>query len=292
MNVKSKITSRKLLALSLLCLLCAAIVALAPFTDTPDHEFALKRTHIAVRAIGDELLTHAQDNSSPVLPVQEIDEHTLRLSFQNPIAINPDSLSMLALTHLKSDIAQQAIVQVLDAASEEMVYGFEINHLEPVDIPCLGRTLPESLYHIDVSFYDQQPAWLGPNIFTAGILGFALVSITFLGVSFSRKNERQSEDDQLIEAKGVKLDLHTNLISFGDQQIKLTNKEAQIFSILLQRAGQLVSRDHLTQEVWLKEGVVTSRSLDMYISRLRKKIKVLPQAEIVNEHGRGYVLSL
>jgi len=261
-------------------------------TDTPDHEFALKRTHIAVRAIGDGLLTHAQDLSSPVLPVQEIDERVLRLSFQNPIAINPDSLSMLALTHLKSDIAQQAIVQVLDAATGEMVYGFEINHLEPVDIPCLGRTLPKSQYHIDIGLYDQKPAWIGLNVFTIGILGFALVSITFLGMSFSKKNERQSEDRPFIEAKGVRLDLHTNLIIFADQQIKLTNKEAQIFSILLQDAGQLVSRDHLTQEVWLKEGVVTSRSLDMYISRLRKKIKVLPQAEIVNEHGRGYVLSL
>ena len=292
MNVKKHFTIDKALKISLLCFSCMILLAIGKSTVAPDHQLSQKQAHLAVRAIGDVLLTNANDFSSPIQPVEEIDEHTLRLSFKNPIPINPDSLSWLAIQYIHPEIAQRAIVNVLDVESGKMVYGFEINHLNQKEIPCLGRNLPASKYYLDVSFYRQQPTALGLNAFTFGLLGFILVTFALLGISFFKRNLQQPVDHKIIQAKGIKLHLDTNQIIFNDSIIKLTNKEVQIFSILLENEGQLVSREHLTQEVWLKEGVVTGRSLDMYISRLRKKVIDLANIEILNQHGKGYILKI
>ena len=93
-----------------------------------------------------------------------------------------------------------------------------------------------------------------------------------------------------IQWNGIKLNLGHNRVTKSHKKIQLTNKESQILAILLEHEGTLVSREYFIQEVWLKKGVVTERSLDMYISRLRKKTAVLPNVQIVNQHGKGYYL--
>ena len=119
-----------------------------------------------------------------------------------------------------------------------------------------------------------------------------LVFLALVSRPFFKERPAMATDENTIQVKGIKLDLNTNQIVTNDQKIRLTNKEAQVFSILFKNEGQLVSRDYLTQEVWLKEGVVTGRSLDMYISRLRKKVKGLSNTEILNQHGKGYTLKV
>ena len=95
-----------------------------------------------------------------------------------------------------------------------------------------------------------------------------------------------------IRWNGIKLDLEHNRITKNQIEIQLTEKETQILAILLEHEGGLVTREHFIQEVWLKKGVVTDRSLDMYISRLRKKTEVLPNVQIENQHGKGYYLKV
>lgn len=290
MNVKNKFTISKVLKISLLCFASMTMIALFPSMDMPQDPLVKQQAHLAARAIGDDLLSDADDHRSPVQPVQAIDAQTLRLSFEAPISINPDSLSWLAVKHIDAAIAARAIVTVRDAVSGEIVYGFEINPITPKEIPCLGRSLPKSDYYVDISFYAPSARLLGLNAFTLSLIGFTFVSFVLMGMSSSFANLSKSSNTP--QSKGIQLDPDSNQILSKDIKIKLTNKEAQIFSLLLKQEGRLVSRAYLTQEVWLKEGVITSRSLDMYISRLRKKLKDLPHVEIVNQHGKGYVLKV
>jgi len=80
------------------------------------------------------------------------------------------------------------------------------------------------------------------------------------------------------------------LVNTNQEKILLTEKETQILAILLEHIGDLVSREFFFQQIWMKEGVITERSLDMYISRLRKKMNVLPNVQIANQRGKGYYL--
>lgn len=78
----------------------------------------------------------------------------------------------------------------------------------------------------------------------------------------------------------------------GSEVISLTDKECKVLELLHQNFGQLIPRETLLQEVWINEGVFTGRSLDMFVSKLRKKLSHDPELRITNVHGKGYKLEI
>jgi hypothetical protein len=78
----------------------------------------------------------------------------------------------------------------------------------------------------------------------------------------------------------------------GTEVISLTDKECQVLELLHKNFGELIPRDTLMQEVWINEGVITTRSLDMFVSKLRKKLSRDPELRITNVHGKGYKLEI
>lgn len=78
----------------------------------------------------------------------------------------------------------------------------------------------------------------------------------------------------------------------GSEMISLTDKECKVLDLLHKHFGELIPRETLMQEVWINEGVITGRSLDMFVSRLRKKLSPDPELSITNVHGKGYRLEI
>lgn len=291
MIVKNIFTNYKDLNISHLCLVLACLFGVFAFKllDPPNNNLLKKQEHLAMRAIGDDLLSNAHDHHTPVPPIQQVDSVTLRLKFDKPITIEPGELLKISLKHITPDIALGAIVHVLGAGSEEIVYGFEIDHLGQKEIACLGRTLPQSYYWIDVSFYNQQKISYRGNVNALGFASISIVLFTFFGITISKRKILGPKNNSLIEKNGFVLNQQLNQIFFDEKIIQLTDREVQILSILLIHEGELVTREYLINEVWLKKGIVTGRSLDMYISRLRKKIEKTPKVKILNQHGKGYI---
>lgn len=71
----------------------------------------------------------------------------------------------------------------------------------------------------------------------------------------------------------------------------LTYREAKLLKLLCSNKNKLLDRDHILKSVWEDEGVFVSRSLDVFISRLRKRLKADPSVQITSVHGIGYKLS-
>jgi hypothetical protein len=294
MNVKNVFIICKILKYRyLILLLASAFLAIAlKLIVIPNESLLKKQTNLAMRAIGDDLMHTANDHHTPVPPIQQIAPETLRLKFIKPISIDPDELLRISLKHISSYISSRAIVHVLDAETEEVVYGFEINHSEKKDISCLGRTLPPSSYWLDVSFYDQKATRFDASIPALSLAGVSLILFTLFGLTLSKRKIHKPEENDLLEKNGFKLNTELNQFIVGEKITQLTDKEMEILSILFQHEGSLVSREYLLNEVWLKKGVVTGRSLDMYISRLRKKIENVSNAQVLNHHGKGYILKI
>jgi hypothetical protein len=89
----------------------------------------------------------------------------------------------------------------------------------------------------------------------------------------------------LFNVKGQRLVL-------GSEVISLTDKECKVLELLHKNFGKLIPRETLMQEVWINEGVFTGRSLDMFVSKLRKKLSHDPELRITNVHGKGYKLEI
>ena len=292
MSVKSAFTFFSNLKTSILCfsVACFLLVIAVLIFRTPSEKMISEQTHLAIRSIGDGLLRSNGDFSTPIPPVRRIASETFLLTFDKPIAIDPDSLAHLALKYLPAEIATKSIVNVSDAATEEVVYGFEIDHIRKKEIPCLGRRLPSSNYTISVSLYNEQKIMMIYANVPAVSTMSASILIAFLGLMFVKKKSPNAERSDGMEWNGIQLDMERNRINTHQEVIQLTEKETQILAILFEHVDHLVPREVFLEQIWHKEGVVTDRSLDMYISRLRKKMKVLPNVQIANQHGKGYYL--
>jgi DNA-binding response OmpR family regulator len=75
-----------------------------------------------------------------------------------------------------------------------------------------------------------------------------------------------------IEVNGVKMDLGARLVTVDGIEITLANKEFELLRVLLQHAGQVVTRDEILTEVWNGPELKTSKTLDMHVSWLRRKL--------------------
>jgi hypothetical protein len=82
------------------------------------------------------------------------------------------------------------------------------------------------------------------------------------------------------------------LLGIANEVISLTDKECRILELLNKNFGELIPRETLMQKVWIDEGVITGRSLDMFVSKLRKKLSSDPELRITNVHGKGYKLEI
>lgn len=76
------------------------------------------------------------------------------------------------------------------------------------------------------------------------------------------------------------------------EEIALSKKECELLALFLANPKQIIKRDELTKRVWEDNGVYVSRSIDTYISKLRKKLKADTSIKLTNLHGVGYKLEI
>jgi two-component system, OmpR family, response regulator len=80
------------------------------------------------------------------------------------------------------------------------------------------------------------------------------------------------------------------LLVFGGQSIKLTTKESELLELLCRHCNDILERNFALKSIWIDDNYFNARSMDVYITRLRKYLKKDPTVKILNVHGRGYKL--
>lgn len=85
-------------------------------------------------------------------------------------------------------------------------------------------------------------------------------------------------------------DTQKQLLTIGDKQTKLTTKENELLALLCSHANEILQRDFALKTIWIDDNYFNARSMDVYITKLRKHLKDDDQIEIINIHGKGYKL--
>ena len=99
------------------------------------------------------------------------------------------------------------------------------------------------------------------------------------------------DTDEIIEIGKFKFDYRKrNLSSNNSDGIKLSPKEGELLLYLAQNKNRVLDRNFALDKIWGEKGYFTARSMDVYITKLRKYLKSDPNLEIVNIHGSGYIL--
>ena len=85
-------------------------------------------------------------------------------------------------------------------------------------------------------------------------------------------------------------DTQKQLLSIGNEQQKLTTKESELLTLLCAHANDILQREYALKTIWIDDNYFNARSMDVYITKLRKLLKADPTVEIINIHGKGYKL--
>ena len=89
---------------------------------------------------------------------------------------------------------------------------------------------------------------------------------------------------------GYSFDPMNQLLAFRGQSIRLTTKESELLELLCRHRNEILERNYALRTIWIDDNYFNARSMDVYITRLRKYLKKDPAVKILNVHGKGYKL--
>lgn len=279
--------------LILLLLLFISVIC-AAFSTTDSDGFDIAKREILLRRIGHELLLQSGDSTSRVLPLKKIAENEYQISFENELTFQTDSLVHTTQRLLAKDpLTSDYVVNVVNCGNTTITYGYAISKNTKNDIvSCIGRKQPKACYMINIKF---KPT--GINITKNGYLLGSLPFLAFVGFLFFRSARPKAtlpdeNHTSLFTLGSVVFDAKIRKLIRHGNAIDLTGTETRILLIFALSPNEIIERSRLQKEIWEDDGVIVGRSLDMFISKLRKKLECDPNIKIAVIRGKGYKLNI
>lgn len=267
-----------------------------------------RQLEVSLRMIGHQILLEAKDSTSRVLPI--LKEHDrYRIEFETEFAFEPETLvATINRVVEETRMAKSYIVEVEDCKTGELVYSFKMDTVMQLDIiPCKSRALPKSCYNLWFTLLEPHAAntaLLATTTFDSGekteeksqrsyIYLLSLFSLAGLFAFFLwKRRQRIPSDPHMIALGEYQFDKRNTELLIERQKIDLTSKEADLLLLLYNSANSTVEREVILNMVWGDEGGYVGRTLDVFISKLRKKLEFDAKVKIVNIRGVGYKLVL
>lgn len=120
---------------------------------------------------------------------------------------------------------------------------------------------------------------------------FSMEELTFrIEAILRRVRGKKSRNRTHYNIGSFSFDTQKQILSRGDEQTKLTTKESELLSLLCAHANEILQRDFALKTIWIDDNYFNARSMDVYITKLRKHLKADENVEIINIHGKGYKL--
>lgn len=294
MHVSLNLITGKHKYLFALILLLSISVGSMAFSMAGSDDFDIARREVLLRRVGHELLLQSGDSTSRVLPVKKIAENEYQIRFENEITFQPDSLVNTTRRLLaKAPLAQDYVVSVLNCGNSSVAYGYAISKNKKDDIvACIGRVQPKACYMINVKFKPTDID-IARNGYLLGSLPFlAFVGIIFLRSVKPRRALPNGQYTDILTLGKVLFDAKNRKLIINGKTTDLTGTETRVLCIFALSPNETIERSRLQKEIWEDEGVIVGRSLDMFISKLRKKLEFDPNIKIVVIRGKGYKLEI
>lgn len=280
-------------AIALMLILCAFVKKSAE-----NETFETAKREIMLRNAGHHLLLQSGDSTSRVLPVKQIAENEYRLQFEKQFTFKPDSLVAIIKQALKnSGQATDYVVNVTGCSTPDVLFGYAMLGSEKNSIkPCSGRIQPVGCYRINIIFKNHSLSVTQTGYLVAGLPLLAFVGLLLLRPKRKTENNVSSVDNNntgnSIAIGNMLLDKKQSCLLHDNKTISLTTKEYKLLCIFAHSPNQIIARERLQKEIWEDEGVIVGRSLDMFISRLRKKLVADKSVNLINIHGKGFKLEI
>lgn len=120
---------------------------------------------------------------------------------------------------------------------------------------------------------------------------FSMEELTFrIEAILRRVQGKKLTEETILTLGSFTFDTQKQILTHGDEKTKLTTKESELLTLLYQHANEVLQRDFALKTIWIDDNYFNARSMDVYITKLRKHLKGDEDVEILNVHGKGYKL--
>lgn len=267
----------------------------APHQSKVDNRKFSEKVNLALRQTGHHLLLVAGNDTSAIKPIKQLDNNEFVLRLDQ--AFDYDTLPYL-LKRAFNDfgIASSYYVAIKNCETDSLVLGYNISSVENNEITCLGRDQRRDCNVISVTFTDRSTFSSSHYLFTAI---FGLLCILTIGLFFYQRSLKKDTplpvlnvEEGVIKIGSSDFHFKNQFILVNGEKTELTFRENKLLHFFSMHPNLVLEREKILSEVWEDEGVIVGRSLDVFVSRLRKVLNADPALSIKNVHGVGYRLEV
>jgi two-component system OmpR family response regulator len=107
-----------------------------------------------------------------------------------------------------------------------------------------------------------------------------------------RGKAKRNDDQKEFQIGSFHFNYKSRILSRGEDEQKLSPKEAELLRLLALNLNDITYREEALKSIWGRDDYFTARSMDVFITKLRKYLRPDPSIEIVNIHGNGFRLNV
>ena len=103
-------------------------------------------------------------------------------------------------------------------------------------------------------------------------------------------SNNNSDTNETFKIGDYEFDSQKQILKYNGRDQKLTTKESELLKLLCNNMNNVLERNFALNTIWQEDSYFNARSMDVYITKLRKYLKEDPSIQILNIHGKGYKL--
>lgn len=260
--------------------------------STESEHTKQENINLTLRQVADRMYRLCGDSTSQIPAVRR--RGTSNYSVKLTSHLVYDSLPRLLERSLRQHgISDRYTVTIRPCDSEEILLGYISADVQSGVVACTGRDIERNCQELTVSFLPVGKASVLPLI--ASLLLIAIGGwfvYQYRSPALQPVAKAPIPADRLVTIGQSQYDPHNLSITVLGKSQQLTYRENKLLGYFIDHANQVLTREALQSHVWEDEGVIVGRSLDVFISRLRKLLKPDEQLRITNIHGVGYKLEV
>lgn len=95
-------------------------------------------------------------------------------------------------------------------------------------------------------------------------------------------------EETVFQLGNTTFDINRQTLTLNGKEIRLTTRETELLTMLIQKKNDVLEREYALKRIWGDDSYYNARSMDVYITKLRKYLKDDPSVQIINVHGIGF----
>lgn len=276
------------------------LVAMGTAVANSDAVRFSENVNLAMRRTVHQLLLANNDSLTRIPPVKQVDAHTFSVRMDNMLDYGklPETLQNSLQMH---HIGREYNVSVVRCETGEIQLGYNYLDLKQKGgVPCQNRATDAGCYILQVRFAEEkEPVKSGGNGWLLISFAGTLAGLGFVAWNRSRHKKTVEIDTQntpplspRLEFGNSWLDIQNQTLGTGNLVHKLTYRETKLLTFFVKNPNRVIERDAILKSVWEDEGVTVGRSVDVFVSRLRKLLAADALVKISAIHGVGYKMEV